>query len=306
MNNKSIESKTRDVFHNLHLEHLKNEDSSKRFRSLLAPEALKIPDNYFQGKICGDLGCGSGVPGSWKMLKLGAAFVYAMDVDSSFKKSASQVLSNDSDNEGRWQLDVGSLSVLPYKDSFFDFVLCHGVIHHVEEDQLALNEISRVLQKGGKAFITVVGKGGLFNRLTMDIMREEYHNDITFKQLIDDNLSVNWVNEQIGWLENSMDRDKSESCTQAQNLLDTLKVLLDEDFILSLKDILQAPIYHNYTEQVFENMLQEAGFESWYRIGQKPFYNNIRRIVAPLYFDFQSDLSRIFYGDGYLNMVVTK
>ena len=45
MNNKSIESKTRDVFHNLHLEHLKNEDSSKRFRSLLAPEALKIPDN---------------------------------------------------------------------------------------------------------------------------------------------------------------------------------------------------------------------------------------------------------------------
>ena len=301
-----IENKTREVFHNLHLAQLENEDSINRFRSLLNTDALRLKKTFFNGKYCADIGCGSSIPGSSQLLDLGADFVHAMDLDDSFKESARNILESNVSYNQRWQLNVGSLLSLPYQDNILDFVLCHGVIHHVEDDQTALNEISRILKVGGKAYITVVGKGGLFNRLTMDLMREEYQSDRSFREFINVQLTTKWIQESIIWLESNMDKDTSYCYRKAKDLLGSLKILLDDDFILSLKDVLQAPIYHNYKEEDFENMLHEAGYTSWYRVAQKPYYKNIRRIVAPLYFDFQSELSRLFYGDGYLNMVVTR
>ena len=106
---------------------------------------MGLDKTYFNGKYCADIGCGSSVPGSSQLLDLGAEFVHAMDLDDSFKESARNILESNVSYNQRWQLNVGSLSSLPYQDNFFDFVLCHGVIHHVEDDQTALNEISRIL-----------------------------------------------------------------------------------------------------------------------------------------------------------------
>jgi len=306
MENTPIENKTREVFHKLHLAQLENEDSINRFRSLLNVDTLRLKKTYFNGKYCADIGCGSSVPGSTQLLDFGAEFVHVMDLDDSFKESARNILESKVSYNQRWQLDVGSLLSLPYRDKFFDFVLCHGVIHHVEDDQTALNEISRILKVGGKAYITVVGKGGMFNRLTMDLMREKYQSERSFREFVDVQLTTKWIQESIIWLESNMDKDTSNCYKKSKDFLGSLKTLLDDDFVLSLKDVLQAPIYHNYKEEEFENMLHEAGYTSWYRVAQKPHYNNIRRIVAPLYFDFKSGLSRLFYGDGYLNMVVTR
>ncbi len=52
--------------------------------------------------------------------------------------------------------------------------------------------------------------------------------------------------------------------------------------------------------------LKAAGFTAWRRVSRQPSYNNIRKIVAPLYHDYQSDLARLLYGEGMPGYVVTK
>lgn len=44
---------------------------------------------------------------------------------------------------------------LPYADNFFDLVLSHEVLEHVQDDRAAAAEIARVLRPGGRAVIFV-------------------------------------------------------------------------------------------------------------------------------------------------------
>lgn len=44
---------------------------------------------------------------------------------------------------------------VPYPDNYFDYVICHHVIEHVQEDMKALQECARVLKKNGLALISV-------------------------------------------------------------------------------------------------------------------------------------------------------
>lgn len=54
-------------------------------------------------------------------------------------------------------LDVinGSLTELPFEDHSYDLVCAFDVIEHIENDQLAVAEMYRVLNKGGYMFVTV-------------------------------------------------------------------------------------------------------------------------------------------------------
>jgi SAM-dependent methyltransferase len=52
----------------------------------------------------------------------------------------------------------GSIEALPYRDEMFDFVLCYGVIF-VTRVRVALQEFSRVLTRGGTAYICLNGDG---------------------------------------------------------------------------------------------------------------------------------------------------
>jgi len=58
-------------------------------------------------------------------------------------------------------LKVGSSTNLDYKDSFFDFVYSWGVIHHSGNIKKSLEEIYRVLKKGGRSKIMVYNKDSL-------------------------------------------------------------------------------------------------------------------------------------------------
>ena len=49
----------------------------------------------------------------------------------------------------------GSITELPFKDNTFDLVCAFDVIEHVEDDQLAVNEMNRVTKEKGVVFITV-------------------------------------------------------------------------------------------------------------------------------------------------------
>ena len=49
----------------------------------------------------------------------------------------------------------GDICNLPFNDNQFDYILCNHVLEHVYDDQMAMNEIFRVLRKGGIAILQV-------------------------------------------------------------------------------------------------------------------------------------------------------
>ena len=306
MSNDDLEMKTREVFHEIHSGHLKNKDSLKRFTNLLTTENLKVPKNFFKDKICGDLGCGSAVNGMVNLLNLDSKYVHGLDLDKSFIPTAKNVLENEHSFKGRWHLDIGSLMDLPYDNQYFDFVLCQGVIHHTKDDMTALKQIFRVLKSEGKALITFGNKGGVANRFFKELLRDEYENNNSFSEFIDKKLTAKYLRGQMDFIIENMENDNSQAYKRCFLLLDCLRYLLDEDFILSVKDRIQAPKYKMYEKSEVEKMFKSAGFKSWYRIFRKPAYNNIRKIFLPLYINHSHELAKIFYGEGSLIYVVSK
>lgn len=48
-----------------------------------------------------------------------------------------------------------NICALPFKEQTFDFILCNHVLEHIPEDRKAMQEIYRVLKKGGTAILQV-------------------------------------------------------------------------------------------------------------------------------------------------------
>jgi ubiquinone/menaquinone biosynthesis C-methylase UbiE len=56
---------------------------------------------------------------------------------------------------GHWALSVADVSSLPFKDNFFDVVICAEVMEHIPEDRLAVREVIRVLKPGNTLVVSV-------------------------------------------------------------------------------------------------------------------------------------------------------
>lgn len=54
-------------------------------------------------------------------------------------------------------MSVGTLTQLPYEDSFFDGIICYGVLYYLPYEDIvkAVQEIKRVLKPGGKLLLVV-------------------------------------------------------------------------------------------------------------------------------------------------------
>ena len=275
--------------------------------NLLNTNNLKLEKNFFNNKVCLDIGCGSAASGPINLLNLGAKFVHCCDVDSSFIEPVSTTLNSYPNFSNQWELKIGNAINLPYESQTFDFVLCQGVLHHLKDDEKALKEIFRVLKPGGKAYIAIVGYGGLIGNFVMQTMRNEYKENKFFKEYIDNNLNVNSLRKSIEQIKNSIDDDGTKSYINCLKLLDAISTLIDDDLILTLEDRIYAPLYRQTKEKDFYNKLDVVGFKKYYRISNKPKYNNIRKILEPIYSSYKSTLSRIFFGDGgVMNIVVIK
>jgi len=231
-----LEEKTRQVFHGLHTKIIETPGAFERLRGLLTTENLRLAPDYFKDKVCADLGCGSAVVGTHNLLRLGAGYVHALDVTGSFIQPARSSLEAEPEFKGRWRLDVGSLTELPYEDGKFDFILCQGVIHHLEDDWPAVQEIARTLKAGGLAHLDVHGRGGLLTNFVMGDLREAYQGDPDFRQKVDTDFSAQTIRQSIDWLKERLDDDHSRSYELCLTLLDCLRELLDEDLVLSFKD----------------------------------------------------------------------
>jgi ubiquinone/menaquinone biosynthesis C-methylase UbiE len=267
---------------------------------------MGLPDDYFADLKCGDIGCGSAVHGTANLLSLGAGHVNALDLDESFLEPARDRLELEPQYDDRWSLDIGSLMSLPYESNSFDFILCAGVIHHVADDALGLEEIYRVLKDGAKAYLSVTGGTGILNRFWMEIARDEYVKNHLMQEIVRGGNLEDWLKTQLENLRESIDDEDHSSYRSATTLINSLLELIDNDLVLSIVDVLEAPKYKTYTEDEWFELLRQSGFQEIYRFFKRPKYKNVRKIVSPLYYDYQNPLARVLYGDGSMNVVVTK
>jgi SAM-dependent methyltransferase len=56
---------------------------------------------------------------------------------------------------GSWGLSVADVTCLPFKDDYFDLVICSEVLEHIIQHRLAIREIVRVLQPGCDLVVSV-------------------------------------------------------------------------------------------------------------------------------------------------------
>jgi SAM-dependent methyltransferase len=95
-----------------------------------------------EGKRILDVGCGLGT--YVKKMRDFSQEVYGVDVDSEKVAEASRTLPN---------IQLAPAEKLPFPDGFFDVVLLHEVIEHVEDDRQAIREAHRVIKREGRMVI---------------------------------------------------------------------------------------------------------------------------------------------------------
>ena len=130
----------------------------------------------------------------------------------------------------------------------------------MDKDLRSFKEIFRVIKKGGYAYISVHGKGGIINDFTMKFLRPRYKNDKVFKKLIDSFLYGE--NSAVKFL-------KKNYSLSTKLLLKKLNFLFDEDLKLTIKDRLLAPKYKTYNEKYLIKYLKKIGFKKILRVKKK-------------------------------------
>ena len=95
-----------------------------------------------EGKHILDVGCGLGM--YVRKMRHFSPDVYGVDIDPDKVAKASKELSN---------IQVAPAEKLPFPDGYFDVILSHEVIEHVNDDAQAIGEAYRCLKPGGRLVV---------------------------------------------------------------------------------------------------------------------------------------------------------
>lgn len=107
---------------------------------------------FLSSRVALDLGCGQGILSYFARRRGG--FWVSSDEDRANLREAQALL-----GENLVQLLGGCL---PFRDEVFDIVLCLDYLEHVEDDARALEEIGRILKKGGELILVTPHTGKFF------------------------------------------------------------------------------------------------------------------------------------------------
>jgi len=106
---------------------------------------LKKITNWNKNEVVLDAGCGSG-----RFIRLLSPFVkemHGIDISGEALKIAKNFKIKNA------IIKKGSILKIPYRDNFFDKVICIDVIEHVKDDKKALEEMKRVVKRNGEVIV---------------------------------------------------------------------------------------------------------------------------------------------------------
>jgi ubiquinone/menaquinone biosynthesis C-methylase UbiE len=101
-----------------------------------------------------DVGCG---PGEWhgRLMERGA-LITGVDLSDGMLREAAAAATGSPP-----RLVQGDAHRLPFRHNTFDRLFCSGVMYHLADHALALQEMRRVLRPGGLAIVTANGSGAM-------------------------------------------------------------------------------------------------------------------------------------------------
>jgi ubiquinone/menaquinone biosynthesis C-methylase UbiE len=200
-----------------------------------------IPTEVFRGARCLDAGCGGG-RGSVLMAECGAAEVVGVDLS----ERNVDTCRGRAERRGLTQCSFvqGSLMEIPFPDAAFDVVWCNGVLHHSEDPDRGLAELTRILRPGGRLWLYLYGSGGIYW------------------------LMVDWVRDLLAG------RDV-RGCIYQLRLMSTpvrrIAEWIDDWF---------APFLRRYTVADVRTRLEELGFADTEPLGGGTVYDTSRRRIG--------------------------
>ncbi len=121
---------------------------------------VKLLPNSFKHKKILDLGCGGGYY-SLSVASKGATDIIALDINELFVKTTSLNLRINTNIEAKGVR--GDCTHLPFQKEVLDFIICVNVIERINNVNLFLEEISRVLKRRGLLIITARNPNTLNN-----------------------------------------------------------------------------------------------------------------------------------------------
>lgn len=107
-------------------------------------EKIVLLFNIQKGEMVLDVGSGTGGIIPYVLKEIGHdGFIYGID----YAEEMINIAKKKFINEKRVEFKVCSVESLPFEAEYFDRIICFGVFPHIENKEIALKEMNRVLKK---------------------------------------------------------------------------------------------------------------------------------------------------------------
>ncbi len=303
MTDQDFSEKTRAVYHKQHTMIAKDEKAMKRFIGMFSNEYFGLGDDYFKGKKILDAGCGDTAKVMIALHKLGATDIHGIDLGEEFIPVANSSLRKYGVPLESVMLKSSSVLEIPYEDNEFDFVVCHGVLIHlnnIAEAKAAFAELARVTKPGGYLYTVYGIVGGLFEGAIIPAIRKYYEENNDFQNFID-NVSPNHFHQTIDTIMKGMEHNSGELIN-----LQFLKTLFDIDFSVFLQNVTQVPVRLTMDEGLIRSLYSNNVMSEVRRLRRYVKRENIRKFFAPLHYEVEHPISKLLYGTGNLEFIGKK
>ena len=304
--NTSIE--TRKVYQKQHQRILGDPPTYWRLRNMNSEDFFGLGEGFFEGKTVLDAGCGNTIMLSMQLLEFGSEKVYAFDLGEDWIEDAEKEIRKFNVSSHRISLSSGNVLNIGFPDEMFDFVACNGVLCHLKDKESvnkAFSELSRVTTRGGAMYISfAIGKNsGLLEGAVFPAIRAWYLENEEFRGFID-NIQPEDFKQVFEKISNDMYKYTGES------FLPLNDELFDVDLCVFIQNVLQAPtrIGTLFSVEELVELFVINGFKDIRRLNRYVQRSNIRKYLAPLHYDKTHEhiVSRILYGDGYIELIGIK
>jgi SAM-dependent methyltransferase len=296
---------TRNIYQKQHERISSDEDAAGRIFGMYETSTMGMPPQWFSGKEAIDVGCGNIGALISRLRALGVKKCFGIDVGTDWIRPLETILLRNGFERSQFDLRTGSVLAIPFADDTFDFTAINGVLIHLadmSEIEKGFMEGARITKRGGALYTSWGPCGGLIQGVIFPAIRNHYRSDPQFRAFID-NISPEMLHRVIDKVVDDTEKFTSEVLDR-----ELLKSLFGMDYCVFLQNFIQAPTWfsNECTPELVESLYSRAGFANVRRLNSFVKRSDIRKFFAPLHYDRDYDISKILYGQGYVQYIGEK